>query len=99
MKLTTLITRAINNPESPYFGKLETSCHRCGKRKKGLKLVSWTSSGIGMGCHGEKLSLIFLCEKCMKEKPEAVTGYMRESDYFEKIHEARDFLRLHTGGE
>ena len=52
-----------------------------------------------MGCHGEKLSLIFLCEKCMKEKPEAVTGYMRESDYFEKIHEARDFLRLHTGGE
>lgn len=99
MKLTTLITRAINNPESPYFGKLEASCHRCGKRKKGLKLISWTSSGIGMGCTGEKLKLIFLCEKCQKEKPEPVTGYMCEQDYFEKIKEAREFLREHTGGE
>ena len=99
MKLTTLIERAINNPESPYFGKLEAHCHRCGKQKKGLKLISWTSSGLGMCCTGQQLKLIFLCEKCMKEKPEAITGYMSEQDYFEKIKEARDFLREHTGDD
>ena len=98
MKLTTLIEKAINSPGSPYFGKLEAWCHRCGKQKKGLKLISWTSTGMGFGMTGQKITFVFLCEKCMKEKPEAVTGWMRELDYFEKINEAREFLREHTGG-
>lgn len=51
-----------------------------------------------MGCTGQQLKLIFLCEKCQKEKPETTTGYMREQDYFEKIKEAREFLGEYTGG-